>query len=1682
MKNNDGSLGFRVDLDNDQFRQKIKETENSIRGLADNSIQQTSKMDSAFRNLSAIAGGVFAFAGAQQFISDVVRVRGEFQGLEIAFKTMLGSKEKADRLMAEAIDLAAKTPFTLQDVASGAKQLLAYGTGAEQVGKEIKMMGDVASGVGAPLNDLIYLYGTLRAQGRATTIDIRQFAGRGIPIYEELSKVVGVNTKELKTWIESGKIGFAEVEKAFQNMTSEGGMFFNLMEEQSKSVTGRISNLQDAWSRMLNEIGQSNEGVIYSAISGLGSLVENYKQIGSILTGLVVTYGSYKAATIAIVAIEKTRQAMLLQTALAGRALSTWEALHAVLLRRLSQAQALLNKTMLANPYVAVGAAIAGIVTYLVLAREKTDDLTEAQKSFKSEAEDMAAKSKVLFDNLKKTTEGTDARKKAIESINAEYGQYLENLLTEKSTLQEIEKAERLANYAMVDRLMNEKKTEDLVEIAKKQRDILIQVAKAGVDSKEFLDYVTQKDITQFDRKTGKIIGGTFKSWGNEIDALVANYSELIRTQSEVNTKYNDLTKAILGTPINIGTQPEKAFKSVADRVAEINDEISNLEKKRDALPEFDSTGVTSYQNKIEALKNKLAILKGETKGQISPMGSLAYWEDVKQKAEAALKSLAPDDKDLKSKTERYVGEIQKAQENIDRLEFNLKPFDEQLEYRRLQYANYFRWVKAYGEEISRSQFGDLLTQGQNFAEYLEKQRKSLEQIENKTPEQREQLLRVNIEIQKIQSPEAQLEEFKTKLENTRTEAGNLTDYLAELSKQQSALLSDFSPAALAKQTEVEDQIKNTRETLSRQYDTMLSQLEQFYQEYEKIKRGSSQQLAAIAQRVDSGEITPEQGQVELQIVYSGEQEALNKLQADINARIQAFEQFTGSLSDIGRQQLDGFVSQVNSLIDIPELDKIRESVLQQIREAREAQNTDTAEGAQRYREVVQAMSTDLINAGGQAAELGEKIRAALQSLSEIQGTQTVKIDLNTNTQEALLQLDQVSSALQNITGVEIAISAGDSTTAVEQVQAKINAIKEALSQQFGIQIQEDSLDITSQIEAIKAAISEQLSVNIDQNATQQDLQTLLINAQKILKTGVVLPVTVEDTVSLDELLSRYQGYTEKRKAIEKSYNNDISVLSKELNKTTDADRRSKILNSLQERQLVYETEKQQLSESSNDFQAYYSQIEKFGRKALLTQIKNLEAQGDAIKQRYGEDSKEYQNFIDSFSDGISTAKTAVLVSDIDKIAFGLQQASEIAKAMGGDFGETASMFADMAIQALNFTTSLASGDYMGAISSFVGMVASAISDMGTDYDALEKRAIKIQQGELELNLLYRERLQTQAEITKLQWEQVDAIKAATIASLESNKSDIEDLLNQSKESLLQVFNKPFIDPAFLEIYLKNIALYTAKLNEAGQSLNGEASLQKMDMEAYFNMLQELSVKGLLSESDESFYQMLKKLKEEGIDLNDTLDDTIQKQKELMAGTMASTIAQQIAEGFASGKRSAEDFTDTFEDLLKQAFISQLQFRVIEPLIQDFFESLASSNFILGNGRPGANGYNAAIVNNEGLSPNELLQSGFNNAISIASEYIKGFEQATGLNFGGADVTTMQGAIKGITEESASIIAGQFNAMRIIQFDMLAVARNSLLELFKIEVNTRLSANYLKNIDRKLRGTSDNGRQYGDQP
>lgn len=233
MSTSVGSIHYDLSLDKSRFDKGAAETHTQLGSLSSKAMHVAKNIAVAFAAMTVAATG-FAIKSA-----------ADFEQTRIGLENVLGSADKARGILKKVSDFAATTPFEFPELAKSTRMLAAFGFSADDAFKGMQTLGDVAAAVGAPIEDLSYLYGTLRAQGRAFTVDIKQFATRGIPIYKYLAKVLGVSQTEVSKLVEEGKVGFPEVEKAFKKMTAEGGQFHGAMEAQSKSLSGMFSTLKD---------------------------------------------------------------------------------------------------------------------------------------------------------------------------------------------------------------------------------------------------------------------------------------------------------------------------------------------------------------------------------------------------------------------------------------------------------------------------------------------------------------------------------------------------------------------------------------------------------------------------------------------------------------------------------------------------------------------------------------------------------------------------------------------------------------------------------------------------------------------------------------------------------------------------------------------------------------------------------------------------------------------------------------------------------------------------------------------------------------------------------------------------------------------------------------------------------------------------------------------------------------------------------------------------------------------------------------------------------------------------------------------------------------------------------------------------------------------------------------------
>lgn len=611
---------------------RLKDEYAAFKEEAGETVEANEKMSVSLTKVLGVIGGVTAL---KNFATELVNVRGQFQQLEIAFSTMLKSKEKADKLMSELVDIAAKTPFDLQGVASSAKQMIAYGSSAENVGDELVMLGNVAAGVGSQLSEIAYLYGTLRTQGRAYAVDIRQFAGRGIPIYEELAKVLGVTKDEVSGLVKEGKVGFKEVEQAFKNMTSESGIYYNLMQEQSKSLTGQLSNLGDAWDTMLNEIGKDTQGIASAGISGLKGLIENYETVGKILIGLIATYGTYKTALIVVRIAQDTLTARMELAILVTKAQMI--------------AQKALNTVMKANPYVLVATVLAGLVATMWAFHDSTTASEKAQQKFNEEQKNFA--------NLE------EERKKKIEEL-------IRVIQDETETeFSKIKAYEELQRYSPALSSAYTREQLAVLNLAEANKELNKERDKNSYEN-------ILKNIQQWEEKI-KSLNASLKNAGqgapliaSQIESAKANLNKWKSALSE----YNRLKKETEENSKPVEVKLMEARSNREQIIREYNIARQILQEEQEKIKNFPFATIPidvqiRFNNAQAALKGIDGTISGlESQREASEKSYQQAYKEAKAVYEAKLKAVEDAKKGTESAYKKAVEELEAAEKSYKSL------------------------------------------------------------------------------------------------------------------------------------------------------------------------------------------------------------------------------------------------------------------------------------------------------------------------------------------------------------------------------------------------------------------------------------------------------------------------------------------------------------------------------------------------------------------------------------------------------------------------------------------------------------------------------------------------------------------------------------------------------------------------------------------------------------------------------------------------------------------------------------------------------------------------------------------------------------------------------------------------------------------------------------------------------
>lgn len=481
MNADQGKLNFAAGIDNTPLQAGANLSKRILHDIGNTAKTESMGMDNAFLKVGKTIGGVFALSQIKQFASQVINLRGEIQSLEMSFQTLAG-KTKGDALFKDIRQFAVETPMMMKDLASGAQTMLAFNIEVEKVMPMLKAIGDISMGDAQKFNSLALAFSQMSATGKLMGQDLLQMINAGFNPLAVISEKTGKTIGDLKKEMENGKITVKQVEEAFIAATSEGGKFNGMLANQAQGIKGAQAQLSGAIDDMMNAIGKSTEGVVVSTLHVATELVQNYEQVGRVLAGVIATYGTYRAALMAV-------------TACKGWATAS-EALHYNWLLLVERAQKMLNATMLSNPYVLVATAITAVVAALISMKTETEMMREKEAEYEKQKQDVIEAEQKHIQEINKLCDvagdeavATDTRRLALYQLEKKYPDIFAKYDTEYEKLCNIKKIkEDIATLEGQKSITNPKN---------ELKDVNAEIAKLEAKSKDWYEeyVITEETI-----------------------------------------------------------------------------------------------------------------------------------------------------------------------------------------------------------------------------------------------------------------------------------------------------------------------------------------------------------------------------------------------------------------------------------------------------------------------------------------------------------------------------------------------------------------------------------------------------------------------------------------------------------------------------------------------------------------------------------------------------------------------------------------------------------------------------------------------------------------------------------------------------------------------------------------------------------------------------------------------------------------------------------------------------------------------------------------------------------------------------------------------------------------------------------------------------------------------------------
>lgn len=634
MAQKTNGIGFYVDLDLDQLKRQAEEANKILNGIgkdaneaskntdaltsrigknvsgiaagsqaAAKNIKQVQKQAedsaSALNKLGKTIGGLFAIGTIKNFGESIFQVRSEMQALETSFEVLVGNKDKATALFSEIKEFAVSTPMDMPQLAKGAQTLLSFGIAQEKVMPLLRQIGDISKGNAENFNGLVLAYAQMSSAGKLMSQDLMQMIGRGFNPLNEIARTTGKSLAQVKEEMAAGKLTVEDVQKAFETATSAGGQFNGMLAKQSKTLGGALSNLRGAITDMQNELGEGLQGTFATAIDLATTLVKNYEKMANVLEVVAAAYGSYKAAVMGAIVVDKVE-----------RIVKLWKQYGQFtrILTAATKAQAAFNTVASLNPVgmIAAGLAAAGVALYKF--KNYLEEITNGENMYNNamgKTNDAIEKRKALVTQLiGKSKEGEGIGAEQVLAFN-ELRKIAPEITEQFKTIQELRKASDEELSFIENELYSEQKLKANQEIVEKTKESIESLKRQAQSIEK--QGLGAPGMAEAFNSLQKRIAETQKEY-DKASEYIKNYNDAIKEQmtvsEELNTKNNESEYLA-----EVKKQLDDNNKSLSER-AKILKELEQFEKSMGD----DYTRSDELQKSVDALNKELKKEAEETR------------------------------------------------------------------------------------------------------------------------------------------------------------------------------------------------------------------------------------------------------------------------------------------------------------------------------------------------------------------------------------------------------------------------------------------------------------------------------------------------------------------------------------------------------------------------------------------------------------------------------------------------------------------------------------------------------------------------------------------------------------------------------------------------------------------------------------------------------------------------------------------------------------------------------------------------------------------------------------------------------------------------------------------------------------------------------------------------------------